>query len=111
NAAIGSTDPPRARVPFRRAYPAIVDTATRPAVALQTRWIAGAGPHLDPDTGLWVRNPVLTPETPEKRKGLCLVSPEFQSEAGEWMEEDLDNGIVHVIHDWQGRPVERLDGN
>ncbi len=104
----------RARVPFTRAFPLIIDTGTRSAVALLTGWFpAPEGepprPYLDPDSGLYVRNPLLEPETPEKRKGLCLLSPEFQATARAWMKEDLDNGVDHVVHDWRGDPVKHLD--
>jgi hypothetical protein len=98
----------RARVPFTRAFPAIIDSHSRPAVVLQSRWISGAWPSLDPDTAIWLRNPTLRPELPEKRKGLCLVSPEFKEESGAWMEEDLGQGVLEVVHDWRGRPVKQL---
>jgi hypothetical protein len=104
----------RARVPFQRAFPMIIDTGTRNAVALRTTWTGARtetgvkSPHLDPDSGIYIRNPVLQPETPEKQKGLCVASPQFQTESGEWMDEDLDAGIEYVVHDWRGRPVKAL---
>ena len=37
-----------------------------------------------------------------------MTSPQFQAEAGAWMDEDLDAGIEHVVHDWRGRPLKAL---
>ena len=99
----------KARVPLLRAFVSMIDTGGRPNVLVRSTWTgANKTPHLDPDSGIWIRNPLLEPEVKEKKKGMCVVSPEFQSEAGSWMEEDLDAGIEHVVHDWEGNPVETL---
>jgi hypothetical protein len=102
----------RARVPFTRYFPLTIDSATRPSVSIHSVWgPAKNRPNLHAASGLWVRNPLLKQETKEKKKGLCVLSPQMQAEAEAWEQEDIDLGAEYVIHDWRGGPVTTLSGS
>ncbi|HEY8162850.1 MAG TPA: hypothetical protein VIF34_11365 [Methylocystis sp.] len=101
----------RARVPFRRAYPIAIDTHSRPTATLETTWFETNAPRIDVGNGIMYRIAELTPETGEKPRGQCVLSPQLWEDAKDWMEDDVANGFVHVVHDWQGRPLDRLPSN